>query len=296
MSKPIIVVTGANGQLGKEIRALAGSYTAFDFLFVSKEDLPVHDPGAVRRYFDQHKPAYCINCAAYTAVDKAETEKELAMQVNGEAPGVLSGVSQQYHTRFIHISTDYVFDGTATTPYLETDATSPVNFYGATKLKGEEESIAKNPSSLIVRTSWVYSEFGNNFVKTMIRLMKEKESLNVVNDQLGSPTYAKDLAQALLSIIANCELRTANWTPGIYHYSNEGVISWFAFAQAIKAITGSRCAVNGIPTSGYPTPAKRPAYSVFNKEKIKTVYHIIPPAWRDSLVACIARLQQPGIQ
>ena len=292
MSKPIIAVTGANGQLGKEISALSASYPAFDFLFLSKENLPVHEAEPVRRYFEQHKPAYCINCAAYTAVDKAETEKELAMLVNGEAPGVLAEACRQYNTRFIHISTDYVFDGTATIPYRETDATHPVNFYGSTKLKGEEECRAKNPLSVIVRTSWVYSEFGNNFVKTMIRLMKEKESLNVVNDQLGSPTYAKDLAQTLLTIIANSEAGTVNWTPGIYHYSNEGVISWHAFAQAIKEITGSRCVINGIPTSGYPTPAKRPAYSVFNKEKIKTVYHIVPPSWRESLVACIARLQQ----
>jgi dTDP-4-dehydrorhamnose reductase len=290
MSKPIIVVTGANGQLGKEIGVLSGSYPAFDFLFLSRAALPVDDAVAVDRYFEQHKPAYCINCAAYTAVDKAETEKDLAMLVNGEAVGVLAAACHRSDTKFIHISTDYVFDGMSTVPYRETDATNPVNFYGSTKLKGEEESLAKNPSSLIIRTSWVYSEFGNNFVKTMIRLMKERDSLNVVNDQLGSPTYARDLAGAILTIISRSELRSADWVPGIYHYSNEGVISWHAFAQAIKEITGSACTVNGIPTSGYPTPAKRPAYSVFNKEKIKSVYHITPPVWRESLMACIARL------
>ncbi len=183
MSKPIIVVTGANGQLGKEIGVLSGSYPAFDFLFLSRAELPVDDAAAVGRYFEHHKPAYCINCAAYTAVDKAETEKDLAMLVNGEAVGVLAAACRRDDTRFIHISTDYVFDGTSTVPYKETDTPNPVNFYGSTKLKGEEESLAKNPSSLIIRTSWVYSEFGNNFVKTMIRLMKDRDSLNVVNDQ-----------------------------------------------------------------------------------------------------------------
>ena len=214
------------------------------------------------------------------------------MRVNGEAPGILAAACTAFNTRFIHISTDYVFDGLATKPYLESDATSPVNYYGATKLRGEERVLAHHPNAIILRTSWVYSEFGHNFVKTMMRLMKEKESLNVVNDQQGSPTYARDLAQVMLAIAAGAQKTPATWIPGIYNYSNEGIISWHAFAQAIKELTGSACTVNGIPTSGYPTPAKRPAYSAFNKEKIKTTFHIAIPGWRDSLADCIARLQQ----
>ena len=292
MSKPIIAVTGAHGQVGNEIKMLSAQYPAFDFLFVDKDDMPIDDAEGVHRWFEQHRPAFCLNCAAYTAVDKAETDKEVAMRVNGEAPGILAAACTAFNTRFIHISTDYVFDGLATKPYLESDATSPVNYYGDTKLRGEERVFAHHPNAIILRTSWVYSEFGHNFVKTMMRLMKEKESLNVVNDQQGSPTYARDLAQVMLGIAAGAQNNPATWVPGIYNYSNEGVISWHAFAQAIKELIGSACTVNGIPTSGYPTPAKRPAYSAFNKEKIKATYHITIPAWRDSLADCIARLQQ----
>ena len=290
MSKPRIIVTGAHGQLGNEIRVLSNNYPAFDFVFVDKDELPIDNAVAVRNWFERHKPAYCINCAAYTAVDKAETEKDIAMLVNGEAPGILAAACSAFNTRFIHISTDYVFDGTATMPYLESDATSPVNYYGVTKLRGEELTLANNPATIIIRTAWVYSSFGHNFVKTMMRLMKEKQSLNVVNDQVGSPTYARDLAQVILTIVANTEKNTATWVPGIFHYSNEGVISWYDFATAIQRLTSSACVVNGIATSGYPTPAKRPAYSVFNKEKIKAVYHIAIPAWQESLAACVKAL------
>ena len=290
MSNRSIIVTGAHGQLGNEIKVLSAGYAAFDFVFVDRDELSIDDAGAVRHWFEQHKPAYCINCAAYTAVDKAETEKEVAMLVNGDAPGILAAACTAFNTRFIHISTDYVFDGTATTPYLESDATSPVNYYGVTKLRGEELTLANNPGAIIIRTAWVYSSFGHNFVKTMIRLMKEKQSLNVVNDQVGSPTYARDLAQVILTIVHNTEKNPAGWVPGIFHYSNEGVISWYDFAEAIRQLINSPCTVKGIPTSGYPTPAKRPAYSVFNKEKIKAVYHIAIPAWQESLASCIKQL------
>jgi dTDP-4-dehydrorhamnose reductase len=268
MSRPLVLVTGAHGQVGTEIKQLSSQYPAWDFLFVDKAELSIDDPAAVDRFFDAHQPQWCLNCAAYTAVDKAETEKNIAMLVNADAVGFLAAACRRHNTRFIHISTDYVFSGDATAPYKETDATSPVNFYGDTKLRGEQLCLANDPSAVIIRTSWVYSAFGSNFVKTMMRLMKEKSSLSVVNDQQGSPTWAKDLAQAMLSIVDGVMAQSLIWTPGIFHYSNEGVISWCQFAQAIAALTGSACVVNGIPTSGYPTPAKRPAYSVFNKEKI----------------------------
>jgi dTDP-4-dehydrorhamnose reductase len=291
MSKPIIIVTGANGQLGMEIKQLSAQYSFFSFLCLSKADLPIGDNKSVRDYFESVGADYCINCAAYTAVDKAETEKDQAMLINGTAVGVLAAVCAETHTRLIHISTDYVFDGISTTPYKETDPTKPVNYYGFTKLKGEELCLNNNADSLIIRTAWVYSEFGNNFVKTMLRLMKERESIGVVNDQVGGPTYAANLATAILNIIEQVESKKSNWQPGIYHYSNEGIISWYDFALAIKNITGSKCQVNAINTAAYPTPAKRPAYSVFDKQKIKSTYHISIPNWRESLAICLQRLQ-----
>ena len=291
MPEPVILVTGANGQLGAAIKALSSQYPQFHFIFLAKEDLPVHQSGLVQQYFKNVLPAFCINCAAYTAVDKAETEKELAMLVNGDAAGVLAAACKSFHAKFIHISTDYVFDGTAVTPYKEEDNTNPVNYYGKTKLRGEELSIQNNNESIIIRTSWLYAEYGNNFVKTMLRLMKERSSLNVVNDQLGSPTYAGDLAKLILGIIAENQFE-GRWVPGIYHYSNEGVISWYDFAVAIKNLIQSDCAVHPIPASMYPTPAKRPAYSVMNKEKIRSVYGVAVPAWENSLSECISHMQQ----
>jgi dTDP-4-dehydrorhamnose reductase len=293
MSTPTILVTGANGQVGKEIKSLSGRYPQFHFLFLSKQDLPIHHFELLSNYFDTVKPACCINCAAYTAVDRAETEKEAAMLVNGASVGVLASVCQLFKTKFIHISTDYVFDGTAAIPYTEEDKTNPVNYYGDTKLEGEKLCMTNNPGTIIIRTSWVYSVFGNNFVKTMLRLMKERDNINVVNDQLGSPTYAFDLAKLMLDILAKSEEEISSWQPGIYHYSNEGIISWFDFAVAIKELTGSTCMVNPIPASAYPTPAKRPAYSALNKEKIKLVYRPLIPGWKESLSLCVARLQDP---
>lgn len=291
MRKPIIVVTGANGQLGMEIKQLSDQYPFFSFLFLSKADLSIGEEESVRNYFESVGADYCINCAAYTAVDKAETEKDLAMLINGTAVGVLAAVCEATHTRLIHISTDYVFDGSSATPYKETDPTKPVNYYGLTKLKGEEFCLNNNADCLVIRTSWVYSEFGNNFVKTMLRLMKERESIGVVNDQVGSPTYAANLATVILNIVMQVESKNSNWQSGVYHYSNEGVISWYDFALAIKNIIGSKCQVNAINTSAYPTPAKRPTYSVFDKQKIKSAYHINIPNWKESLAICLQRLQ-----
>lgn len=281
-----ILVTGANGQLGKEFRLIADQYPGFTFLFLSREDLAIHHFELVRNFFRSFKPDICINCAAYTAVDKAETEPDLAKLVNAESTGVLAAVCKEYNTRFIHISTDYVFNGNAHKPYSESDPTDPQSVYGATKREGEILALQYNPQTMIFRTSWVYSVYGKNFVKTMMRLMKEKSSISVVNDQWGSPTHAADLAKCIMDILAS-----GKFIPGIYHFSNEGMINWFQFAEAIKELTGSSCEVNPIPTSAYPTPAKRPAYSVMSKDKLKEVFNIAPAPWEKSLAVCIALLK-----
>jgi dTDP-4-dehydrorhamnose reductase len=281
-----ILVTGSNGQLGKELKKISSLFPQFDFIFLSREDLPIHHFELVRNFFKGYHPQYLINCAAYTAVDKAEAERDLAFQVNAEAVGVLAAICKQYHTSFIHISTDYVFDGTATIPYKEDSPTNPQSVYGASKLEGEKQAMQLNTDSIIIRTSWVYSEFGKNFVRTMMKLMSEREEINVVNDQIGSPTYAADLALAILQIIAG-----GNWQPGIYNYSNKGVISWYDFALAIKEVAGFTCKVNPIPTSQYPTPAKRPAYSVLDKTKIQQTFGVKPADWKESLITCLSRLK-----
>lgn len=288
---PKILVTGGNGQLGKEIQELAQAYPQFEFVFLSKEDLPINNFELVRVFFDAVKPAYCINCAAYTAVDKAESEKDLAFQVNGEAVGVMAAICKERNVRFIHISTDYVFNGEGNYPYTENFPTDPVNAYGASKLEGEKQALQLNPDCLIIRTSWVYSSFGKNFVKTMIRLMNEKDEIKVVHDQIGSPTYAADLAKVILNIVANVQSTKGKWEPGIYNYSNEGIISWFEFAQAIKEIINCPCEVKPIKTADYPTPAKRPAYSVLDKTKIQETFGVQLKDWRESLGICIKKIQ-----
>jgi dTDP-4-dehydrorhamnose reductase len=285
--QPTILVTGSNGQLGKELQQLAVVYPQYKFVFASREDLKLHHFPLVENFFLATKPQYCINCAAYTAVDKAESEKDMAMLVNGEAVGHLAAICKKYQTKLIHISTDYVFDGESETPYKEDDTTTPKTVYGASKLLGEQLCMKENADSIIIRTSWVYSSFGHNFVKTMMRLMSERNEINVVSDQIGSPTYAADLAKTILDIIAS-----GKWESGIYHYSNEGKISWYEFAVAIKELTGSNCSINPIPTSAYPTPAKRPHYSLLDKERIKAVFQITVPPWKSSLQRCIAAISK----
>lgn len=287
----MILVTGANGQLGKELQQLASSFPRFDFNFLSRKDLPIHHFKMVRDYFSVYHPAYLINCAAYTAVDRAEQEKDLAFQVNGEAVGVLAAICKEHHCKFIHISTDYVFDGMISEPYKEDSPTNPQSVYGASKLEGEKEALKYNPDSIIIRTSWQYSEFGKNFVRTMLKLMSEKEEINVVNDQIGSPTYASDLGEAIMMIISKCQLSDVNWHPGIYHFSNDGIVSWFNFAVAIKELTDSKCKINPIRTSQYLTPAKRPAYSVLEKSKIQNSFDIQLKNWKESLAICIKHLK-----
>jgi len=289
--KSKILVTGANGQLGKDLREFSSLHTGLEFIFLSREDLPIHQFELVRNYFNTVKPAYCINCAAYTAVDKAESEKDLAFLINGEAVGVLAAICKEHNTKFIHISTDYVFDGEAAYPYTENFPTDPINVYGASKLEGEKQAIQLDPECIIIRTSWVYSSFGKNFVKTMMQLMSEKDQVKVIKDQLGSPTNAADLAETIFNIIGYCHLQIYNWTPGIYNFTNEGVISWYDFAKAIKEITNSPCDVKPISTKEYPTPAKRPAYSVLDKAKIQQTFGVKLKKWEDSLKNCIKKLQ-----
>ncbi len=291
-----ILVSGKNGQLGRELQSVASLNKDFEFIFSDKDELNIAEEQSVKETFVKYVPDIFINCAAYTAVDKAETEREAAYKINAEAVGNVAKQCQQFSTKLIHISTDYVFDGTANLPYKEDDATNPVNYYGYTKLSGEELALKNNVETIIIRTSWVYSEYGNNFVKTMMRLMQERKEINVVNDQLGSPTYAKDLAEAIVLIVSSGQLAvnssplTTHRSPGIYHFSNNGIISWYDFAVAIKEIKQFDCAVNPIPTSSYPTPAKRPSFSGFDKTKIQTTFHLGLKNWKDSLKECLAQL------
>lgn len=286
-----ILVTGKNGQLGSELQAIASQYPQYDFLFTDRDTLDITNRDEIDDFFAKKLPQFCINAAAYTAVDKAETERDLAMRVNAEAVGYLALACKKYNTKFIHISTDYVFDGTANEPYKEEDELNPVNFYGLTKLMGEKLAISNNPGTIIIRTSWVYSSYGSNFVKTMIRLMSERNAVNVVNDQYGSPTYARDLAEAILVMIKSFGATFLS-AGGIYHFSNNGAISWFDFASAIKEFTASSCMVSPIPTYSYPTPAKRPFYSVFDKTKISSSFDIAIKDWKKSLQNCFAELRK----
>lgn len=281
--KNTILITGANGQLGKEMQVIATAYPNYHFIFVTKEELPIDNIEAVDSFFISNQINYCVNCAAYTAVDKAEIEPEQAMLINATAVGNLARVCKIYDAVFIHVSTDYVFDGTADTPYKEDHPVSPVNMYGATKLKGEQLALQNNTGTIIIRTSWVYSSFGNNFVKTMLRLMKDRAQLNVVSDQQGCPTYAADLAGAIMQIINSDQ---AKMYPGIYNYSNTGITNWSLFAGEIKDLSGSKCIVNPIPSSEFPTPAKRPSYSVMDTNKIQHTFNISIPFWKDSLKKC----------
>ncbi|GEP96082.1 dTDP-4-dehydrorhamnose reductase [Chitinophaga cymbidii] len=279
-----ILVTGANGQLGQAITAMAAQYPDFRFFYTDKDTLDITSPEAVDAYFSGQTIDAVINCAAYTAVDKAETDEEAAFLLNFQAPLILAEAAAKHNSAFIHISTDYVFDGRHYRPYTEQNETSPQSIYGASKLRGEAAVLGYHPNAIIIRTSWLYSRYGVNFVLRMQELMKEKESLNVVYDQVGTPTYAPDLAAAILAILQHPEP-----AGGIYHYSNEGVASWYDFAIAIKGLTGASCGISPVTSDAYPTAAKRPAYSVLNKEKIKSVFGITIPYWKDSLAVCLGK-------
>jgi dTDP-4-dehydrorhamnose reductase len=281
-----VLVTGAHGQLGMELNFLSSLLETHSFTFVSHQDLDITDEAAVRELFAKQKFEVLINTAAYTAVDKAESDRETAFKINAEAPGMLAKVCKENSCRFVHFSTDFVFDGTISRPLLETDTTNPLGVYGETKLEGEKLVLENNADALIIRTSWVYSSFGNNFVKTILRLCKEREQLNVIYDQVGTPTYARDLAAAVINII-----RSDNWHSGIYNYSNEGVASWYDFAIAIRDMAGLHTNINPIETAQYPTPAQRPKYSVLNKASFKQVFGQTIPYWRNSLEDCIELLK-----
>jgi dTDP-4-dehydrorhamnose reductase len=287
IKKNTILITGASGQLGNELQNLSIEYPAYNFLFTTRKELPIEDKKAINIFFEQHQIQYCINCAAYTAVDKAESEKEKAFLINAHAAGFLADACNKHQTKFIHISTDYVYDESIKRPLKEDDAVAPLSVYGLSKLKGEELVLSKNPSSLIIRTSWVYSAYGNNFVKTMLRLFKEKESINVINDQQGCPTYAADIASIIMEFINRMKVSEYS---GIVNYCNEGITTWFDFAVAIKEFVNTSCNVLPIQTSQYPTLAKRPQYSVLDTSKVKKMLEIDIPFWKDSLFKCMKML------
>lgn len=282
-----VLVTGSSGQLGSEIRELSSRYPQYTFTFADRSMLDLSNLCKMEDFFDGKRFDMIINCAAYTAVDKAESESELADTINHRFVSMLAKIAKRDSSKLIHISTDYVFDGKHHRPYIESDPTAPQGVYGKTKCDGENAILSTAPANtLIIRTSWVYSSFGNNFVKTMLRLGKERDTLGVIFDQVGTPTYARDLAQAIIDILPQIN----NVQPEIYHYSNEGAASWYDFAQAIFELSGVVCLVNPITTDQYPTPASRPHYSLLNKSKIKNDFNLSIPYWRDALKACLNTL------
>lgn len=274
----VVAVTGANGQLGQALQHIAPNYPDISFVFAPSAEADITDKASLKTFFDRHKPEFCINAAAYTAVDKAESEPEKAYAVNVTGAANLAEVCKEYDATLIHISTDFVFDGNKTTPYTEDDMPNPQSVYGKTKLEGEEEIKRIADKYYIIRTSWVYSQFGNNFMKTMLRLGRERDSLSVVNDQTGTPTNAVDLAQALVSIVLSGKKKY-----GIYNYSNEGSCTWHEFAKEIFKVNNINIDLQPIPTTAYPTPAQRPHYSVLDKGKIKETFGLAIPNWETSL-------------
>ncbi len=280
-----IVVFGASGQLGQCLKTVANAQGLSSIFFPPESEANILDNEALKKIFDAYKPEWCINCAAYTAVDKAEDEVGLARKINKTGAENLSNLCKEYNSVFIHTSTDFVFKGDKAAPLVEEDVATPINIYGLTKLEGEQAVSSKLEKYFILRTSWLYSEYGNNFVKTMLRLGSERDELRVIADQVGTPTYAMDLAKCILNIIS-----TNSTAYGLYHYSNEGVASWYDFAKAIFDISGTKVRTLPIGTSEYPTRAIRPAYSVMSKTKIKQTFSIEIPYWRDSLITCISKL------
>lgn len=278
----VVLVTGANGQLGQAIQFISEKYSEINFIFCSSSDLDITSKENCHSIFSKYKPNFCINAAAYTAVDKAESEPEKAASINVVGARNLAEVCNEFSAVLLHISTDFVFDGSSETPYKEDDATNPTGVYGLTKLNGEKAIQATFDNYFIIRTSWVYSQFGNNFMKTMLRLASERDSLSVVNDQIGTPTNAVDLAEVLMKIINYCQTELVE-VFGVYNFSNEGQCSWYDFAQKIFEINNLSINLQPILTSSFPTPAKRPAYSVLDKSKIKNTFGIEIKSWEESL-------------
>lgn len=287
-----ILVTGANGQLGNELRLLSSTYPAYRFFFTDIEELDICDSDAVSDFVNTHKIDYILNSAAYTAVERAEEDADRCRRINALAVENLGRAAAAVGAKVFHVSTDYVYGGTHYKPYEESEDTAPCSVYGATKLEGETLLFKACPASVVVRTSWLYSSFGNNFVKTMLRLGREKSELNVVFDQIGTPTYAADLAAILLKMVTASE--AGNFRPGVYNFSNEGVCSWYDFTKAIHRIAGiTGCQVHPIEGSQYPSKVSRPFYSVMNKKKIKTTFGFVIPHWEESLSVCIEKLIKP---
>jgi len=285
-----VLVTGSNGQLGNEIRVASAAFSAFTFHFTDVAELDICNKSDLEQFVVENNIQAIINCAAYTAVDKAEDDVDLCYKINCEAVQNIAEVALVHNIKIVHVSTDYVFDGTSHLPLTEEMPTAALGVYGKSKLAGENALMQTNSNAVIVRTSWLYSSFGGNFVKTMIKLGTERDTLNVIFDQVGTPTYAADLAVAILKILS-----AESFVPGIYHYSNEGVCSWYDFTKKIHKMAGVNCLVKPIETKDYPTRTPRPHYSVLNKSKIKTTYGIEIPYWEDSLEKCIAKLQEANI-
>lgn len=288
-----ILVTGGNGQVGSELQVVAKNQSTHQFFFTDSNDLDITNEVAVMAYFQKNEIHTCINCAAYTAVDKAESSTEIAKKVNVDGAENLAKACVENGAKLIHLSTDYVYHNQQNTPFKEGDETNPQGVYAQTKLDGDLIAMKTCSNTVILRTSWVYSSFGNNFVKTMLRLGKERDALSVVFDQIGTPTYAKDIAEAIFEIVQsvdNQKVENDDWQ-GVFHYSNEGVTSWYDFAQAIFDIENIDCHLSPIESVQYPTPAKRPPFSVLNKGKIKAVFDIKIPHWRTSLVDCLEKLK-----
>ena len=283
----VILVTGASGQLGQAIRFIASNYRECKFIFASSQDLDITNQDRVNHFFDTNKIDFCINTAAYTAVDKAESEIEKAESINVFGPKNLAIACKNNKVKLIHISTDFVFDGSSNKPYSETDATNPLGVYGKTKLEGEQAVTSIMDEYFIIRTSWVYSQFGNNFMKTMLRLASERDSLSIVSDQIGSPTNAVDLAVAIMQIVVKSEQSASNIQYGIYNFSNEGIASWYDFAKEIFRINNVVINVKPIASEAFPTPAKRPKYSLLDKSKVKNTFGIEIKTWQESLLQTI---------
>lgn len=286
MSK--ILVTGGSGQLGRELRLKAQIFHDHTFVFTDRSELNIADAFQVRHVMERERPSCVINCAAYTAVDRAESDADAVMSINHSGAELCANEAHRIDAGFIHVSTDFVFDGKKSTPYFEDDMTSPLGVYGLSKREGERAVLDAHPDACIIRTSWLYSAYGTNFVKTMLRLGRERSEIGVIADQVGSPTWAADLADVLLQAVS-ADLS------GIFHYSNEGVASWYDFAIAIMELSGLSCDVRPLETHEYPTPAQRPAYSIMNKRKIRSALNISIPYWRVSLQKCIERLKQEDL-
>ena len=282
-----ILITGSHGQLGNEMQQAAKNYPAFNYLYTDVEDLDICDKGALNTFVKANQVNIIVNCAAYTAVDKAEDDVELCYKINADAVRNIGVVAKENDLKVVHVSTDYVFDGTNYMPYTEDQTVCPSSVYGKSKLAGEQALFESCDQAVILRTAWLYSSFGNNFVKTMMKLGSERDSLNVIFDQIGTPTYAADLADTILKLLSN-----ETFVPGIYHFSDEGVCSWYDFTKSIHRIAGITCDVHPIETREYPTRTPRPHYSVLNKAKIKSTYAISIPHWEESLEKCIKILQK----